>query len=133
MPSFGSSRADLITRELEEAGFTVVPPETYSAIYDPMVSKVGGLFDPMTGKPNTEKLARVHDLAYREMTDKHDVDAFLQPLVAVVKAGWYSNTATWHGVEEPTTGDDGFFAGWGLGNSYGTVGALSLRVVLADA
>lgn len=122
----------LIAAELARLNFTVVPASEYAAIWDPMVAKVGGFFDPVTGEADQEKYKAVSDLAVREMVDRHGVDAFLHPRILVVDAYWAYNEATWHGVTESSTGREGFWASFAAPAASGRMGALSLAVLITD-
>ena len=122
----------LIAAKLATMNFTVVPSGHYTAIWDPMVAKVGGFFDPVTGEIDREEYQAVRDLAMREMVDRHGADAFLLPRIEVVKAYWSYNVASWHGVTEAATGEEGFVADFFAPAASGNVSALSLAVVIAN-
>lgn len=123
----------IITSKLEEAGFKLVSSKEYSAIYDPMVKQVGGLYDPITGEPIEEKFKSAREHAVRELINKHRVDALLYPRIVVEKANWFRNRAMWSGVKEPTTGKEGFWADLNTPSAYGTIPALSLVIQITDS
>ncbi len=131
-PEIAERYESLIVAKLAPMNFTIVPSSQYSAIWDPMVEKVGGFFDPVTGEIDSEEYQAVRDLAMREMVDRHGVDAFLLPSIEVVKAYWSYNLATWHGTTEAATGEEGFAADFFAPAASGNVSALSLAVVIAN-
>ena len=45
----------LFEGKLREGGFTVVPSKEYAAIWKEMTEKLGGLFDPISGKRDDAK------------------------------------------------------------------------------
>lgn len=122
----------LISTQLQKAGFKIIPSKEYSSIYDPMVSKVGGFFDPITGKANEEKLKSVRDHSMRELQRKHSVDALVYPRVIVVAAKWFGGTAVWDGVKESTTRETGIWGFLNKPDASGTIGALSLAIFITD-
>ena len=129
----GSVKAEfdsLIEAKLREAGFSVVPSEAYSKIWEQAIEKVGGCFDPITGKPDKAKLKTVQEQCHHQVCTKFNADALLYPSIVLVKANFHYNRATWDGVEENIgpKGWKGFFAG----DYQGAVGALSLKVALQD-
>ena len=122
----------LITEQLESAGFTVIPSNEFSAIWDPMVEQVGGLFDPVTGESDPDKVKAVHEHTLNELRAKFSVNGFVAPRIDVAKASWYGNSATWDGVKDETTGKGGFWASLAAANYQGSVPALSLIVPIFD-
>lgn len=129
-------RADFeseITQELQEGGFKVIPSREWRSVYDRMVADIGGIFDPTTGKADEKKSELLRNLVFREMIAKHAVDAFCRPSLKIAKARWAGNKAQWHGTSESTTGQEGFWASMDMSNVYGTVGALSLEIVIFGA
>ena len=123
----------LIAERLARLDFTVLPSSEYIAIWNPMVAKVGGFFDPVTGEIDRKEYRAVRNLAMREMVDRHGVDAFLRPRIEVVRANWANNEASWHGVTEAATGEEGFLADFFAAGASGHMTALSLAVVIANA
>ena len=120
----------LITERLETAGFKVIPSSEYSSIWDPMIEQSGGMFDPITGGLNKEKLEAVRLHTTNELIAKFDIDAYVSPRVEVTKASWNSNNATWDGVTDNTTGKGGFWADLFGPQATGTIPALSLILPL---
>ncbi len=128
-------RAELessIAAKLREGGFSVISSEGYSQIYESMKASVGPLYDPNTGELLKEKHDSLVEHAKREYLRKNKPNALLYSGIQVVKANWSGNHAIWHGVDEPTTGKEGFWASLAASSSYGTIPALSLVLVLKD-
>ena len=122
----------LVTEQLESAGFTVIPSNEFAAVWDPMVEQLGGLYDPITGETDTEKLDAARQHTTNELIAKFSINGFVAPRIDVTKAGWYGNTATWDGVKDETTGKGGFWASLAAANFQGSVPALSLIVPIYD-
>ena len=120
----------LITERLETAGFTVIPSSEFSSIRDPMIEQLGGVFDPITGQEDKEKLKTVQSHITNELITKFDIDAYISPRIEVTTANWNSNKATWDGVEDETTGKEGFWADFFGPQATGTIPALSLILPL---
>ncbi len=120
----------LITERLEAAGITVIPSSEYASIRDPMIDQLGGLFDPKTGREDKEKLSTLQSHITNELIAKFDIDAYVSPKIEVAIASWNSNKATWDGVEDETTGKDGFWADVFGPQATGTTPASSLVVPL---
>lgn len=122
----------LITEQLESAGFVVIPSSEFSALWDPMVEQLGGLYDPVTGESDTEKIKAVQEHTTSELIAKFSINGFVAPRIDVTKASWYGNTATWDGVKDETTGKEGFWAALAASNYQGSIPALSLIVPIYD-
>jgi len=118
----------LITERLQAAGFTVIPSNEFSAIWDPMLRQLGGVFDPITGEADEEKLKAVRTHTTNELIAKFEIDGFVTPRIDVTEASWYSNTATWDGVKEASSGKGGLLASLLMTNAnyQGSIPALSL-------
>jgi len=129
-------KSDYFNSELvntfENKGFEVVAPNEWVNIYKSIKEGSGDLYDPKTGEPNKEKLKSIRNKAREIYFNKFDVDAILYSGVMGVKANWNVNSATWDGVEESTTGKDGFWAHMTTPQAYGTIGALSFFVSIED-
>lgn len=121
-----------ITEKLKNGGYQVIPSKRFSEIYESMKTTIGPMYDPNTGKIIKEKHDALLKHAKREYRTKHDPEALLFCSIIVAKAYWSGNKARWHGVNEPTTGESGFWAEISTAQSYGTIPGLSLLVVLKD-
>ena len=122
----------LITERLETAGFKVIPSSEFSSIQDPMIEQMGGMFDPITGEADEEKLEAVRLHTMNELIAKFDIDAYIVPRIVLVKAGWSGNSAYWSGVTDTVSGKSGFWAAFKNQNMSGTIPAMSLVVGLRD-
>lgn len=120
----------LITERLEGAGFTVIPSSEFLSIWDPMVEQLGGLFDPVTGEADQEKLDAVRSHTTNELIAKFNIDGFVRPRIDVIQASWSGNTAIWDGVKDETSGKSGFWAALAMSDRYGSISALSLIIPL---
>lgn len=122
----------LIKEAFVNAGYQVIDSSEYAAIWNPIKEQAGGLFDKDTGEFDSEKFAAIRDIAKKEMSAKHDFDAYVMSDVIVVKASWNANVSRWHGATAPTTGKTGFWAAMATSSNYGTIPAYSLLVRLTD-
>ncbi len=120
----------LITEQLETAGFKVIPASEFSSVRDPMIEQLGGVFDPITGQADEEKLKAVQLHITNELITKFDIDGYVRPRVEVTTANWNSNKATWDGATDETTGKEGFWADFFGPQATGTIPALSLILPL---
>jgi hypothetical protein len=121
----------LVTARLQEGGFRVLQSEEYGTIWKQMTEKLGGFFDPMTGKRDEEKYKTVREHTLRELTAKTGADAVLSSAISVVKVNFGANVASWHGTTQNLV-PGGAFTAYLIGGSSGTVPALSLVVALSD-
>lgn len=117
-----------LAEELKEAGFTVVPSSVYESIYESLKKTMGALYDPNTGKLIEDRHEVVAKHAFREYITTHRIDALAFPALIAVAAKWQANRAEWDGVQEATTGKEGFWADMAAPSAYGTIPALSFRM-----
>lgn len=123
----------LITERLETAGFKVIPSSEVSSIRDPMIEQMGGMFDSITGEADEEKLEAVRLHTMNELIAKFDIDAYIVPMIVIVRASWSGNSAKWGGVTDTVSGKTGLWADfWKNSNMSGTIPAMSLVVGLRD-
>jgi hypothetical protein len=122
---------EMLAAKLHEGNFRVIPSEEYGAIWKQMTEKLGGFFDPITGKRNEEKFKTVREHTLRELAAKTAADAILASGISIVKANFSMNVASWDGVKQDLT-PGGVLTAIFISNSRGSVGALSLVVALAD-
>jgi hypothetical protein len=66
---------------LGEAGFRVVPPSAADEARRQVVGRLGGLYDPITGRADAEKLRTADRLIASELARLHGADAVLTPLL----------------------------------------------------
>lgn len=124
-----------VQARLKAAGFEVVGPAAMREINARLARSMGGLYDPMTGEPQEDKVEAHTKFARTEYLSAHKVDGFLKMAIVQRTARSSGMTANWDGVKERVTGQSGFKsvmsrAAAGLGD--GTVPALSFVVLLED-
>ncbi len=117
----------LLTAELSNAGFGVVPAAESQAIWDRLTDSLGGLFDPVSGQVDTTTYRKVRTLTLRELQQRFHVDAWLHPIIVLAPADFRRGTAKWDGTKQ-AFGRKLF--GITLGTTYGTTPALSLHVIV---
>lgn len=124
--------ATALTAGLQQAGFDVVPPASYAAVWDPIYAASGGFYDPITGKLLTEKRDAAIREAFAELGAGSPVDAVFLSQVVLRPARLEKGAARWDGNSIELAGGamGGLFGGAsGFG---GTVPALSLEVRAID-
>ncbi len=94
----------LITDGLRAAGFSVVPSDVVSEIWNHGADSVGGYYDPMTGRPDTSRLNPLRRDFKRRLRDEHGAQAVLFPEVLVVEAPYADGQASWDGTSQAVTG-----------------------------
>ena len=127
-----------VTERLQGGGFTVVPASEMRAIRGRALASLGGVYDPMTGLPNRERLAALQEFSSQEYRMQHPVDATLRLAIVRRPARFEKGWSEWDGVRERVTSKSGIVdalaQGMELGiEPRGEVPALSLAVTLADA
>lgn len=122
--------AEVVGR-LERAGFTVVKPEVMRVIRERLRQALGGLYDPLDGKPIEDKVKAYQDYVRNEYQTQHPVDGTLRIGIMVRRAPVYSNRAEWDDVKEGI-GNTGFAALLSGSSFSGTLPALSFVVRLRD-
>jgi tetratricopeptide (TPR) repeat protein len=122
-----------LTEQLEQAGFEVVPSSVYRALYEATRKTMGAVYDPNTGEQLEERHDTVVEYAQREYMAAYKIDLLAYPALVTVAARWSANRAAWHGVQEASTGKEGFWGAMMAPSAYGTMSALSFRLVLANA
>ena len=133
--------SDGVARRLESevlariapAGFELVPPEAMKEIQDRAKTALGGVYDPMTGRPNNDKVRAYREYIANEYRHDHPVDAWLRVRVVERLAPTVNGTATWDGVSDSSTGRTGFVSYMVSNAASGHVPALSLSVQLSAA
>lgn len=130
-----------ITQRLQQAGFTVLPPDAMREIRARAQAAIGGVYDPMTGARLPERYAALQEFSQHEYHMHHPVDAVLHADVVRRRVTFTRGVATWDGVSEQISSSR-TSAGVQralslLAPGKGTLweahaGALSLVVTLAD-
>lgn len=82
---------------LARAGFEVVPPAAYAAVWDPIYAASGGFYDPMTGELLAEKRMAALREAFAQLGSESPVDLVFVPGIAVREARIESGKAKWDG------------------------------------
>lgn len=88
----------LITEALQRRGYGVVPSRVYADTWLRFATDLGGIFDPVTGRPDDKKYELAWQHTARELERSQDVDAVLSARIAfdVMPAGigfWYWEAA----------------------------------------
>ncbi len=121
----------LLDAKLRKMGFMVVPSKEYDAIWKKMMEKVGGFFDPVTGKRDDAKFKAVKSHMLREVNAKLKADAVLYSAIQVFPVQFNRNQASWHGTSESLVAG-GSLQKFFSNQFHGTVSALSLGVDISD-
>lgn len=82
--SLGEELERMFTARLEARGLRVLPMELMREVWRRTGSEVGALYDPKTGKVDSERREAVEDEVYRELATAHEVDAILYSRVYLV-------------------------------------------------
>ncbi len=122
----------LIEAKLREAGFSTVPSGEYAEILKRMTEKVGGVFDPVTGKRDESKIKAVRKHCLRELSTNCNADAVLYPGIWVVKATISGQRAYWDGTSEDFRTVGKFWKLLDTSTYSGTAAALSLVITIKD-
>jgi hypothetical protein len=118
----------LITAELKRSGFGVVPPQEFDQLWEQGADSLGGLFDTVTGKPDTTKTKALRGAVRHALKERFNADAVLHPGIRVVVASFNGATAVWDGVKQ--TMSKGLMGRLAVSNASGRVRALSLVVFI---
>lgn len=92
--TFGAVRNDVETRfaqALAAQGFQVVASAEYRRVWSTLAGRLGGVYDPVTGEPVTEKWKTCFDLVARELARDHAVDAVVMPVLSYGSMDWSSS------------------------------------------
>jgi hypothetical protein len=127
-----------VTERLQGGGFTVVPASEMRAIRGRALASLGGVYDPLTGLPNRERLAALQEFSAQEYRMQHPVDATLHLSIVRRPARFEKGWSEWDGVRERVTSKSGIVDALERGMELGIepndeVPALSLVVTLIDA
>jgi hypothetical protein len=66
-----------VTEILQARGYRVVGSDVVGPVWRRYASQIGGVFDPLTGEPDDEKLRVARSYAARDLAHSHQVDALL--------------------------------------------------------
>lgn len=67
----------LVGEVLERGGFTVVPAEAFEGRWRAIAEAMGGIVDPISGKLDEPRFELIEQHVYRELLDRHGIDALL--------------------------------------------------------
>ena len=79
----GAEFESLISEALAAGGFRVVPAAEYEGVWRQMSARLGGVFDPVTGKVDEKKYEAAREHAARELARRDNADAILYPIIRV--------------------------------------------------
>ncbi len=130
----------LIASALEQSGLNLVPAYEYSALWETVMERAGGFFDPITGERDEQKFTLARDSLFGLLQELYAPDALLYPEVWIVGAPFAGGVAQWDGTSQALIGLgsrilDALGAVLGQSESNlpeGTVDALSLVVFVED-
>lgn len=113
----------IVTAELWEHGYGVVPSAESGKIWKELVDSVQGFYDPITGDTVRAEFEAVRNGTLLHLASAFDATVLLRSSIEVIAVDWDRGKAKWDGVSEgvsPTGGG-------------GRVGALSLVIVAEDS
>lgn len=73
----------MITQKLTSKGYASIPSSEYDKIWTHMAHQLGGIYDPITGKPDKEKLQTARDYTARELSERFGTDTLLDSYVVI--------------------------------------------------
>jgi hypothetical protein len=119
-----------LSDKLAQLGFRLIAPSAYARVAEAAAAEVGGIYDPITGKPAPDKAKAAQEVLVRRLRETHAVDAILSAEFTRVGAPYdIQGEAAWDGATQSVFAVPG---GW-TGKAYtGTQSALSLLVRLED-
>jgi hypothetical protein len=127
-----SRLADLITEELTAAGFSVVPRAEVMQVAEAIREQAGAIYDPVTGEPDSAKVAAMEEAFRAAVRDSLGADAFLDPNVVVERAWLAHGKARWDGTSQTLGSMVETLAMVARGLHEGGIPALSLCVKVLD-
>lgn len=123
---------DRVQSRFDSAGFELIDAERFSEIHDRINRDLGGIYDPMTGRLIDDRAESLKEYVEREYNETYAPQGELFVAVVHVGAAFSGNKARWHGVEQASSGKEGFWANFNT-DGRGVMPALSLVVVVQDA
>lgn len=121
-----------LAKYLTEASFMIIDSNEFKQRAERIKKDIGPVFDPNTGDPIEDRVKAIANYTVREYLAAYNIDAFVDPSIYIVSANWYSNQAAWDGIEEPTTGKEGFWANLTAPDAYGTIPAISFGIEISN-
>jgi hypothetical protein len=119
-----------LSARLAQLGFRVIAPSTYVRAAEAAAAEVGGIYDPITGKPAPDKAKAAQEVLARQLRATHAVDAIVSAQFTRVAASYdLQGAAAWDGTSQSVFATP---AGWNGKPYTGTQSALSLLVRVED-
>jgi hypothetical protein len=124
-----------IAARLKQGGFVVVPASAMRAVRERAQAALGGLYDPLTGVGNPERIDAFREFSEHEYQALHPVDALVRAEVVRRQATLRLGEAEWDGVQQrlASKASSLFGAMTSGGPAADTIPALSVAVRLTDA
>lgn len=122
---------DEATKRLSKTRLEYVAIEPYARLRATFADQVGGLY-LADGSLDTQRQAAVFDHAKREMRLRHQVDAFAEISLRMVRAGFMKDRAEWDGVKQKVKSSGDGFALFGGNNYQGSIAAASFQLAIFD-
>jgi hypothetical protein len=119
----------LVRFKLESKGYKIVDPAVVEQQWVAMSQKVGGVFDPVTGKADEAKAKAVREHSARALERDHEIDAFLVVRIAYDSMDAWTGQAgfLWRTLGEPLT-----WKGKNLGDMPQRVVGVFLNIAFFD-
>jgi len=116
---------------LAKAGFVVVPPARYAAVWEPIYTASGGFYDPITGELLEEKRLAALREAFAKLGSESPVDLVFVPGIVLREARIRSGKVKWDGETVDLSKSSALFD---KARAFGgTVPAASLELRAVDA
>jgi hypothetical protein len=120
----------LVRRNVETQGFNVVPADTVLALFKHLSDSMGGIYDTMTGKPDSARTAELTAALGRDLVARYHVDLKLRPSLEIQYISFSGGKAHWCGAENKTGAPGGFLS---IAGTYsGKLPGLTLVVAAYD-
>jgi len=133
--NLSSSMQSLVEAEasarMNKTKLEVLGIEPYAQLRATMIEQIGGL-RTADGVVDPRREASVLDHTKREMRHRHQVDAFAQLSIRVVRAAYADDRAEWDGIKQKVAKSGDGFALFGGPNYQGTIGAASFQLAIYD-
>jgi hypothetical protein len=125
-------RLDSLIREnVVQQGFRVVPADTVFALRERLTDSMGGIYDTMTGRPDSALSAALSAAVKRALIGRYHADLRLFVLLETPAIAFDGGKVKWCGTEEKSGAPGGFSAF--VGDSYyGKLPAATLVVTAFD-
>jgi hypothetical protein len=120
----------LILVRLGEAGYSIVTPDSTQPVWEQVRDSVGGLYDPVTGKRDDERLKVIRHRTKETLKLRFGADYFVSGFVTAVAVAFNGGKAKWAGIEEKT-GAPGGLGGALFGSYAGRIRGLSLVILIS--